>query len=266
MVSKSIQQLEQSLGALLFVRSTRTVTTTEVGEKYLRSVVPLLDELALAEQQLQQSVAQPRGELRLTAPVDLGEAVLPEVICDFCRECPDVTVSLDLSNRHVNLRDEPVDLALRVGNVTHSSLVVRPLASLPLVVCAAPSYLERAGMIRYPRDLAEHRCLVNPSVGDPLRWRFQDKGKPVSVHANVVLQSNSARVLTQAAVDGLGVVYLPAYLVKDALATQRLVPLLGEYVLPSLPLSLVYLERRLQPAKVRQFIGHLISRFRAGAI
>ena len=266
MVSKSIQQLERSLGALLFVRSSRTVTTTEVGERYLQSVGALLDELALAEQQLHQSVAQPRGELRLTAPVDLGEGVLPGVIRDFCRECPDVSVSLDLSNRHVNLRDESIDLALRVGNITRSSLVVRSLGDLPLVVCAAPSYLEKAGPIRHPKELVQHRCLVNPSVGDPLRWRFRDKGKPLSVHANAVLQSNSARMLIQAASDGLGVVYIPAYLVKKALAARTLVPVLNQYVLPALPLSLVYLQRRLQPVKVRKFIDHLVHHVRADAL
>jgi LysR family transcriptional regulator, regulator for bpeEF and oprC len=257
MVSKSVQQLEQTLGARLLARSTRAVNMTEAGERYLQSIAPLLDELVVADQQLRQHVQQPRGELRLSAPIDLGETLLAPVLRDFRRACPDVTLSVDLSNRHVDLHHEPVDLALRVGHVTQSSLVVRRLGNIPLMVCAAPEYLAGAPALAHPRDLSQHACLVNPSAGDPRRWLFQEQGKALSVTANVVMQVNNARVLVQAAEAGLGIIYLPAYLVRDALAAGRLVPLLSDYVLPALPLSLVYVDRRFLPVKVRVFIDHL---------
>lgn len=266
MVSKSVQQLEHALGARLLARSTRAVNMTEAGERYLQSISPLLDELTLAEHQLHQNVLQPRGELRLSAPVDLGESVLPAVIRSFRAACPAVTVTIDLSNRQTDLHHEPIDLALRVGDVTQSSLVVRRLAEIPLMVCAAPGYLRDAPALAHPRDLAQHHCLVNTSAGDPRRWRFQERGRVVTVTANVVVQVNQARLLVGAAEAGLGVIYLPAYLVRDALAAGRLVPLLEDYVMPAPPLSIVYVDRRFQPAKVRVFIEHLTAAFERGGL
>ena len=266
MVSKSVQQLEQALGARLLARSTRAVNMTEAGEHYLQSISPLLDELALAEHQLHQSVLQPRGELRLSAPVDLGETVLPAVIRDFRAACPAVTVNVDLSNRQADLHHEPIDLALRVGNVTQSSLIVRRLGQIPLVTCAAPAYLRTAAPLNHPRELSQHHCLVNSSAGDPRRWRFQEHGRPLTVNANVVVQVNHARLLVGAAEAGLGIIYLPAYLVRAALAAGRLVPLLADYVLPPQPLSIVYVDRRFQPAKVRVFIDHLTAAFQGDEV
>jgi DNA-binding transcriptional LysR family regulator len=266
MISKSIQQLEQQLGARLLVRSTRAVSVTEAGERYLQLVAPLLDELLLADQQLQQSVLQPRGELRISAPVDLGEQLLPPVIQRFRSDCPAVTVAVDLSSRQVDLHHEPIDVALRVGQIAQASLIVRQLTQLPLVVCAAPAYLEANPEITHPRDLAAHNCLVNPSVGDPLRWRFQQRGKLFSIAANVVLQINNTRLLVRAAEAGLGVIYLPVYLVKEAIAKQRLRPLLSDYVLPALPVSIAYVERRLQLAKVRTFIDYLAAELQGDTV
>lgn len=261
MVSKSISRLEQALGARLLARSTRAVNMTEAGERYLQSVAPLLDELVFAERQLHQSILQPQGELRVSAPFDLADSLLARVICDFRATCPQVTVSVDLSNRQVDLHHEPFDLALRIGRVEQSSLIVRKLLDVPLVACAAPAYLRQAAPIRHPRDLAQHACLVNPSVGDARRWRFLVDGRLYSVAVQPALQINDARILVQAATAGLGVVYAPAFLVAPALAEGSLQPVLREHVLAELPLSIVYADRRFQPAKVRHFIDHLVACF-----
>jgi DNA-binding transcriptional LysR family regulator len=261
MVSKSIRQLEEQVGVRLLARSTRAVSVTEAGARYLQTIAPLLDELIVAEQQLRQNVLQPRGELRLSAPVDLGESVLAPVIHAFRTAHPAVTVTIDLCNRQVDLQHEPIDVALRVGRIAPTRLIARTLAQIPLLVCAAPAYLRTAPPLVHPRDLAQHLCLVNPSVGDPRRWRFQARGKLFSVTANVVLQINNAPLLVQAAAAGLGIIYLPAYLARDAVAAGQLVPLLTDYLLPPLPLSLVYAERRFQLAKVRAFIEHLSAAF-----
>lgn len=266
MVSKAVRQLEERVGARLLARSTRAVSVTEAGERYLNAIAPLLDELELAEQQLHLNAELPRGELRCSVPVDLGESVLAPVLAAFHRAHPEVTLSIDLSNRDVDLQHEPVDLALRVGQIPPSQLIARPLAQIPLLVCAAPAYLSAAPPPAHPRDLARHRCLVNPSVDDPLRWRFQARGKTFSVTAHAALQINNARLLVQAAEAGLGIIYLPAYLVRDAVAAGRLVPLLQDYLLAPLPLAAVYPERRFQPVRVRVFVEHLVAAFRDGAV
>lgn len=261
MASKSVQQLEQALGARLLARSTRAVAITEAGERYLQAVAPLLDELILADQQLHQDVLQPRGELRLSAPVDLGEQVLAPVLSGFRAACPDVELAIDLSNRQVDLHHEPFDLALRVGAVKQSSLVARELGRIALAVCAAPAYLEQAPPLAHPRDLVRHTCLVNASAGDPRRWLFQERGRTLSVGTDAVVLINNARLLVRAAEAGLGVIYTPAYLAREALAAGRLVPLLADYLAPAPPVSLVYVDRRFLPAKVRIFIEHMLAAF-----
>lgn len=262
MASKSIAQLEAAVGARLLARSTRAVNLTEAGERYLRTIAPLLDELVQAEQELQQDRAQPRGELRLSAPIDLGEQLLPRVLERFARECPDVATIVDLSSRQVDLQHEPIDLALRVGRIEQQALIVRELTALPLVVCAAPAYLRERGHPRHPRELAQHRCLVNAGVGDALRWRFQEEGKPFSVTPQAVLQANSSQLLVEMACAGRGIVYLPRYLAQAALDTGRLQPLLEIFVLPPLPVSVAYIERRYQAAKVQRFIDVLVEELR----
>lgn len=265
MASKSIAQLEAALGARLLARSTRAVGLTEAGERYLSTIVPLLDELAQAEHELQQDSAQPRGELRLSAPADLGEQWLPRVLERFALSCPEVTVAVDLSSRQVDLHHEPIDLALRVGRIEQSTLIVRQLAELPLVVCAAPAYLHAHAPIGHPRELGRHRCLVNASVGDALRWRFQEGGRAFSVAPQAVLQANSSRLLVEMACAGRGIVYLPRYLAQAALDAGRLDSLLDEYVVPPLPVSAAYVERRYPSARVQRFIELVIEELRATA-
>lgn len=259
MASKTVAQLEASVGARLLVRSTRAVTLTEAGERYLQAIAPLLDELVLAERQLQADIAQPRGELRVSAPIDLGEQLLPRVLERFSVACPAVTVQVDLTSRQVDLHNEPIDLALRVGRIAQSTLIVRHLTELPLVVCAAPAYLRASAPIGQPRDLGQQRCLVNASVGDALRWRFQEGGRPFSIAPNAVLQASSSRLLVELACAGQGIIYLPRYLVRDALATGRLESVLDDYVLPPLPVSAAYAERRYQAAKLQRFIELLVA-------
>lgn len=258
LVSKTVRQLEDALGTRLLVRSTRAVQLTEAGARYLHSIAPLLDELTLADQSLRH---RPVGELRVSAPVDLAEHLLPGVLAAYRARCPDVTVTLDLTGRQVDLHHEPIDLALRLGQVSQGSLVARPLARLPLMLCAAPDYLTRRGTPRHPRDLASHDCLLNPTVGDPHRWRFQQGGRVFSVTANAVLRANSVRLLVRAAEAGQGLLYLPAYLLDDAVTTGRLVPLLADFLLPPRPLSVVYPERRFLPEKTRLFIDLLVEAF-----
>jgi DNA-binding transcriptional LysR family regulator len=265
MASKSIAQLEAAVGVRLLARSTRAVGLTESGERYLAAIAPLLDELAQAEHELQQDNAQPRGELRLSAPTDLGEQWLPRVLARFARNCPEVTVAVDLSSRQVDLQHEPIDLALRVGRIEQSTLIVRQLTELPLVVCAAPAYLRAHAPIAHPRELGRHCCLVNASVDDALRWRFQEGGRAFSVTPQAVLRASSSRLLVEMACAGRGIVYLPHYLAEAALNAGRLEPLLDEFVLPPLPVSAAYVERRYQPARVRRFIELLVEEMRAPA-
>jgi DNA-binding transcriptional LysR family regulator len=264
MASKAIAQLEAAVGARLLARSTRAVSLTEAGEQYLRTIAPLLDELLLAERQLQADIAQPRGELRLSAPIDLGEQLLPRVLERFSRACPAVTVQVDLTSRQVDLHNEPIDLALRVGRINQSTLIVRHLTELPLVVCAAPAYLRAQAPIAHPRDLGQQRCLVNASVGDALRWRFQEQGRSFSIAPNAVLQASSSRLLVELACAGQGVAYLPRYLVRDALAAGLLESVLDGYVLPPLPVSAAYVERRYQAVKVQRFIELLVAELAVG--
>lgn len=164
MVSKYIAALEQDLGIRLLTRSTRSVRLTEQGEHYYQDITPLLDELQAADLKAGAGSASASGELRLTAQVDLGEQLLPPLIAKFQQRYPEVSVSLDLSDRPVDLYSENYDLALRIGKVKSPDLVVRKLTSAEFLLCASPQYLEEAAPLDHPRDLANHNCLLNPHI------------------------------------------------------------------------------------------------------
>ncbi len=254
MVSKYLAALEQDLGIRLLTRSTRSVRLTEQGEHYYQDITPLLDELQAADLKAGAGSISASGELRLTAQVDLGEQLLPPLIAEFQQRYPEVSVSLDLSDRPVDLYSENYDLALRVGKVKSPDLVVRKLTSAEFLLCASPQYLIEASPLDHPRDLANHNCLLNPHIHNAHIWGFNVEGKILRQNVSSKLSINRAQALRQAEINHQGVVFLPRLIVEDALEQGLLVEKLQQYIVPTLDVFLVYPERRYLPAKVRCFI------------
>lgn len=266
-VSKKVSQLEKRLGTRLFQRSTRTLTLTEAGDLYFERCSRMLFELQDTEFDLTQAVDVPKGVLKISTPVTLGEFFIASALAEFVAQYPEVVVDMDLSTRNVNIIDEGFDLAIRIGHLDDSSLVARHLADTHFYLAASPEYVHRHGEPEDLESLRSHNCLVAGTHG-PLSgatWKFAgDNGngdiRKVRVKGNWC--SNNCYALISAARRGLGLIWLPDILVEADLEAGRLVSLLDTHRLPS-TIWAVYPARKHVPAKVHMFIGQLKAALQA---
>jgi len=264
MVSQHVKELEERLAVRLLNRTTRKVSVTEVGRAYYERCTRLLADLEEIEHAVSDMHAAPRGELRINATPSFGILHLAPAIADFTARFPAISVELTLSERPVDLIAEGFDVAVRVEEMPDSSLIARQLAPCRMVVCGAPSYLERHGMPRTPADLTAHNCLT--AAGNVLpyyrAWHLTAAdGSALNISPIGNLRTNSGAVLKVAALAGHGLVCLPTYFVGDALQSGRLVTVLDDYIAPPLTLRALYPHNRHLSAKVRAFVDFLVGRF-----
>ncbi|MBE7218789.1 MAG: LysR family transcriptional regulator [Caulobacteraceae bacterium] len=261
MVGKHVAALEQQVGAPLLQRTTRRQSLTETGRRFYERCRVILAEADAAYRMEEVTSATPRGRLRLSAPVGFGACWLAPVVGSFLERHPGVAVELNLTDRFVDLVDEGYDAALRLGPIEETRLAVRELCPHPQVLCAAPAYLARRGAPAAPEDLAEHACLgyINWSGRLFAEWRFGQAGLISPVRIRSRFQVNDGRVLVAAAVAGHGIILQPEFVVREALATGALQPLLTDFVAPIRMLHLVHSAREPLPAKLRTFIDHLLD-------
>jgi DNA-binding transcriptional LysR family regulator len=257
MVSNHIQALEERLGARLLHRTTRKVSLTEVGRAYYDRATQILSDLEQADDIAGALQSTPRGTLRIYTATHIVPIVAP-VVAEFLSSYPDVKVDLNMGERTIDLIDEGFDVAIRLTPPPDSSLIVRSLATWRHVLCCSPAYLEKHGPLRQLSELANYNCVrhVLYPYGD--EWRFVDrKGTPASVRISGNLVSNSGDMLRTAALQGVGILLGPGFLVADDLDSGRLVRLLSEYRPVELSMNAVYPHRHHLSAKVRTFIDLL---------
>ncbi|MGJ4909890.1 LysR family transcriptional regulator [Bradyrhizobium sp. HKCCYLS2033] len=262
MVTKHLAALETRLGTKLFHRTTRRLTITEAGRRYLDLAERVLGDFEAAESAIAADRVEPRGLLRLNVPLAFGTRQIAPLLAGFAALYPGVSVELGLNDRLVDLIEEGWDLAIRIGTLKDSSLVARRLAPCRMMVCAAPSYLAAHGTPRTTADLGRHNCLgYTLAAAGPSRWRMGGKAA-VDVTVSGNLRANNGDALLAAALAGQGVIYQPTFIVGDEIRAGRLVPLTLE-VPPSdlLAVHAVYLPDRTPSAKVRAFIDHLAAAF-----
>lgn len=262
-LSRRIANLERALGVRLFDRTTRRVELSDAGQRYFARCAHLVDEALLAQQVLRDSAVAPTGHVRVTMPVDLGVFVIGPLLPEFARQFPGISFDLDLSPRHSDLVREHVDLAIRLGQVTHDSAVTRRIDTIAQALFAAPAYLERYGRPAEPADLARHECIVVRHSKPHAQWTLVRDGQPVTVgvHGRFMLNNQGLmRVLTER---GMGIGALAPVLVREAVAQGRLEPLLSEWALPALPIQAVTASR-LQVASVKALVDFLAARLAAG--
>ncbi len=257
MVSNHVQALEERLGARLLHRTTRKVSLTEVGRAYYDRATQILSDLEQADDIAGALQSTPRGTLRIYTATHIVPFVAP-VVAQFLAAYPDVKVDLNMGERAIDLIDEGFDVAIRLTPPPDSSLIVRSLATWRHVLCCSPAYLEKHGPLRQLSELADHNCVrhVLYPYGD--EWRFVDrKGTPASVRISGNLVSNSGDMLRTAALQGVGILLGPGFLIADDLDSGRLVRLLSEYRPVELSMNAVYPHRHHLSAKVRSFIDLL---------
>ena len=262
MVGRRIDQLEERLAVKLFKRSTRKVTLTPEGVTFYDDCHRLLDELRSAEDALSVGAKSASGRLIVTTPTSFGRRHIAPHLAAFIAEHPNLHITLHLSERMVDLKNERFDLAIRIADMKSADLIAARLARNHRVVCGAPAYFKRAGKPHALAELVKHNCLVTSTEdGVADAWHFQDKGKAVGVKVAGNLQCNDGEVLTRWAIAGEGLAWRSAWEVSEEVKRGRLITVLDEFAFPGNNIYAVYPERRLLPAKVKFFIEFLRKAF-----
>ncbi|MBI3372406.1 MAG: LysR family transcriptional regulator [Betaproteobacteria bacterium] len=259
--SRFVAELEAHLNTRLLQRTTRRVNLTDSGRGFYERCVQILAELDDAEQEASQASAMPRGTIRLTTSINFGMRHVTPAIAAFLVHYPQVKFDVSLSDRVVDLVEEGFDLAIRIGTAGRDTLVARKLGETRLVPCASPAYLARHGTPATPEDLEPHNCLTYEyALRD--QWVFVDAaGREHSVRVSGSLNSNNGDLLAEAAVQGVGIVCEPTFIVGPEIRAGRLVPILQEFAAPRSPIYAVYTSRKHLSARVRLFVDFLLERF-----
>lgn len=260
-VSRTVARLESRLGVRLLNRTTRNVTLTESGGAFYDRCVKILADVDDAEREMATARKTPQGRLRADAPTVLGEMILGPRLPPFLMTYPQVSLELTLRDHFIDPLAEGIDVVLRMARVPASGLVARRLGACRLVAAASPGYLERHGRPATPGDLHRHSCLSYVVSGRPMEWRFRGPRGPLTIGVTGRIHASSGRVLVDAAVAGLGLVYLFEPYVRQQVASGVLEPVLAEHSLDPVPIYALYPQRNLVPPKVRVFIDYLIALF-----
>jgi DNA-binding transcriptional LysR family regulator len=261
-VSKHVAELESRLGTRLLNRSTRTVSLTDAGGLLLERSKPLLEMMALTREELQHRAQEPSGRLRLTAPQGIGSVELPAMLADFMQRYPEVHISLDLGNRVVDLVEEGMDLALRVGTTPNDNLIVRKLRRIDVVVCASPAYWQQRGLPLHPDELAGHDAMTLSLHGNHPQWRFKVNGKAHNVAVRSRMDATDGMPLVHMALHGLGVARVPRMLVQAHLDSGALVPVLEDFRANDLWLYAAYAQRRHNSAALKALLDFMEARWK----
>ncbi|CAN7800189.1 LysR family transcriptional regulator [Paraburkholderia hospita] len=261
-VGKGIVRLEERLAVRLLNRTPRSLSLTDDGQVFYARCVRILEDLEEAESAMALRSETPNGLLRVSLPITLGQRHVLPVIESFLEAWPQVSAEVTFTDRFVDLIEEGIDIALRIGEPrVDSRLITRTVAQQILIPCASPAYLNARGVPQCPGDLKDHNCLFFLSAGRRQPWLFVEHGEKTQFNGPGRLQMDSTEALRAAAVDDFGVVYLPTYLVEEDIRAGRLTPLLEAYRQPGDPIRVVYPTRRHLSPKVRLFIDLLTSKW-----
>lgn len=257
MATKHIMQLESELNTRLFNRTTRSLSLTEVGGAYLERCQQVLLDVKEMEAAVTHLQHEPRGLLKISAPPVLGATQIAPALTEYLKEYPDLSVEIVLQGGQVDLIAEGVDIAIYLGPISDTSLVARKLASSSLVICASPAYLEQYGTPHDPEELDEHSCLVNWAMPPRNKWKFKGILGDREVTVSGRMQANMADPIRVAAVNGLGFVMLPKYIVGRDIEKGKLQLVMEDYAIAPLDIHAVYPHRKYLSAKVRAFIDFI---------
>ena len=256
-VSKAIAQLEQRFGLRLFHRTTRKVTLTDAGHLLFQRSGALLELIDLTQGELHERATHPSGRLSLTAPHDLMQTELPMLLAQYLKRHPDVSISMHVTDRVVNLVDEGIDLAFRIGAIDDANVIVKRLLPITHVAAASPQYWQRHGKPTHPAQLRDHAQLAYSPYGEAARWQFQVDGKPFELPLDPVFSVTDHTPLAALAAQGLGVIWTARRAINTYIARDELEPALEEYTPVDLWLHVAYMERRYKTAALRVLLAEL---------
>lgn len=262
-VSRKISELESHLQSRLLIRSTRRLTLTDAGTAYVAACKRILEQVGEAERAASGEYSAPRGDLVIAAPVVFGRHHVLPVVNEFLAAFAEINVRLTLSDRNVDLIDDHVDLAVRIGALPDSSMVATQVGSVRRVVCASPDYLARYGVPKTPGDLSGLPCVTLDGLPPSAEWRFASAGTEWTVPVRSRLSVNSVEATIDAAIAGVGVTRVLSYQIVHAVMQGRLQIVLADYEVAPLPVSLLHIGQGVLPRKTRAFLDFAAARLRA---
>ena len=258
-VSRKLMDLETHLNTRLLSRSTRSLSLTDAGHAYLIACKRILEDVREAERAAGGEYVVPQGELVVTAPQVFGRIHVLPVVSDFLKQQSEVQVRLVLGDRVLNLAEDQIDLAVRIGSLSDSSMQATRVGSTGHVACASRAYLKRRGTPATPADLVEHDCITFDALMSARAWRFAD-GMDVDIRSRLVV--NSAEASIDAARAGLGITRVLSYQVESAIRRRELVRLMPDFEPAAVPISLLFSRHKRLPLKLRSFLDFAAPRLR----
>ena len=257
-VSKQVSLLEQHLGVQLLHRTTRRLHLTDAGEVFSSYSLRIMSDVREAEQSVLPLQDEPQGRLRISVPESLAMSLLPEVLLSFQQKFPKIELDIHVSGRLVNLVDEGIDVALRVGELEDSSLIARLLMPCGFHACASPEYLKKHGNPQHPSELETHNCLIYSQTPNSDNWMFRDdQGKSISIKVSGNLLSDTGNILMNAALNSKGIFIAPTFMIVSALEEGRLETVLDQYTPMTTGLYAVYPYTKFVSTKVRSFVDFI---------
>lgn len=253
-VTRAVSSLEDRLGAQVFSRTTRSLTITDVGQQFLESTRRILIDLEMAEREAVGESTTPRGHLSITASVAFGRTILGPVVSDFLNQHPRITASLLLFDRVVNLVEEGLDIAVRIGYLPDSNLIAKRVGQVHRMLVASPEYLARRGRPETPADLQLNSVIAVTGLVPNREWQFAHESKTGSISLRPLLEVNDAPTAISAAEQGHGIATTLSYMVSEQVEKGTLVPLLNAFMPPPQPVHIVYPHTRLVAPKIRAFM------------
>lgn len=261
-VSRKLTELEAHLGVRLFTRTSRRIILTEAGGNYVAAASEILERVDEAERRAAGEYATPKGDLAMTAPIVFGRLHVLPIITDFLQAFPEINIHLTMSDRMISLADDHIDVALRISELSDSSLIAIRLGSIRTTTYANPDYLKRHSRPLHPDDLKNHDCIAFSGVLSTRLWTFRDGGKAIEVPIRTRLSVNTAEAAVDAAAAGLGITRVMAYQAKWAVDAGLLVPLLEVFEPKASPVHLLHISEGLMPLKLRTFLDFATPRLR----
>lgn len=261
-ISRHISLLEKSIGVRLLNRTTRRLNLTEAGQSYFQSCARIVAEAEAATQGISQLQDEPRGTLKVAAPISLGNQFVTPLVRSFMERYTTLNVELLLDDEVVDMVKEGIDVSIRVGWLHDSNLIARKLGDWPRHLCASPGYLEHHGRPKRPADLTDHEWLIFTRLPAPYHWTFEKNKRQHRIQVKGRLKTNNADAVHSSLLAGAGIAAQASFLVGEDIKAGRLEHLLPDYECGSVGMYAVYQDRRYQQAKVRLFIDFIGREFK----
>lgn len=262
-VVRSLAALEESMNVRLMNRTTRKSTLTAEGHFYLQQCRQILSSIEEAEHALTDQRSEPVGQLTITAPVMFGKIRVTPIITGFLGDYAQMNVNLFLLDRVVNMVDEGIDVAIRIGPLNDSSMIARPVGKIRQVLCASPKLIKQTGPLKQPEDLAKLNCIRVTALAPGPSWHFYRNGKQVTIPTRDRFVCNLIDAAIDACTEGLGFGKFLSYQVEEQVKQGRLEYVLEDFEPPPLPVSVIYPHSRLMPVRVRTFVDRITQELQA---